>query len=169
MRPYQRFLRKWITTNLHQVTRDNFADVAELSLHEHQQEHAATTLYAIAQASFHPNYHCRAIVDKDGVVGFLMYAAPGADDAPGDYAIYQLMVDRRHQGRGHGRRAVELALAEIRKHADLQRIWTSYRPDNVVARELYAGFGFAEAGVEDDGDMYAVLEQNNPHTFAQVC
>ncbi len=156
MRPYQRFLRKWITTNLHVVTKDNFANIAELELHDHQQDHAANTLYAIAEASFHPNYHCRAIADKDGVVGFLMYAAPGEADEPGDYAIYHLMVDRRYQGRGHGRRAVALALAEIQKHGDVQRIWTSYRPDNAVAKELYAACGFAETQVDDDGDMYAV-------------
>jgi diamine N-acetyltransferase len=156
MRAYQRFLRKWITTNLHLVTKDNFTDIAELAVHDHQQDHAADTMYAIAQASFHPNYHCRAIVDKDGVVGFLMYAAPGEGDDPGDYAIYHLMVDRRYQGRGHGRRAVALALAEICKHGDVQRIWTSYLPGNAVAKELYAACGFAEARVEDDGEMYAV-------------
>lgn len=156
MRPYQRFLRKWITTNLHVVSKENFADIAELELYAYQQEQAADTMYAIAEASFHPNYHCRAIVDKDGVVGFLMYAAPGAGDEPGDYAIYHLMVDRRHQGRGHGRRAVELALAEIGKHGDMRRIWTSYQPGNAVAKELYAACGFREAGVEDDGEMYAV-------------
>ena len=59
-------------------------------------------------------------------------------------------------GRCHGRRAVELALAEIGKHGDVQRIWTIYQPDNAVARELYAACGFTEAGTEEDGELYAV-------------
>jgi diamine N-acetyltransferase len=157
MRPYQRFLRKWITTNLRLVTKDNFDDIAELALHAHQEDLLASNLYSIAQASFHPHYHCRAIYDGEVAVGFLMYVALVDEQQPGEYAIYRLMVDRNHQGRGHGRRALELALQEIRNHGDAQKIWICYWPDNPVAKDFYASFGFVETELDEDGEMYAVL------------
>jgi len=158
MHPYQRFLRKWINTNLRLVSADNFADIGALALHEHQRDFLADNLYSIAQASFHPHYHCRAIYAGDSPVGFLMYVALKEEGQDGEYAIWRFMVDREYQGKGHGRRAMELAIAEIRQHGDVRKIWICYWPENPVAKDFYAGFGFVETGLDEEGEMQAVLQ-----------
>ena len=79
--------------------------------------------------------------------------------AAGNYSIWRLMIDRRYQGRGLGRRAMEEALRYIRTwpcgRADA--CWLSYEPENTGARDLYGSLGFRENGEMDEGEIVAVL------------
>ena len=56
------------------------------------------------------------------------------------------MIDKKYQGRGYGRKAMELALEFIRTwpSGKKKHCWLSYEPENKLARELYASFGFIE-------------------------
>ncbi|WP_232528236.1 GNAT family N-acetyltransferase [Stenotrophomonas maltophilia] len=67
------------------------------------------------------------------------------------------------QGRGIGRRALEVALAQIRDTPGLAEIEICYNPRNPVAGAFYGSFGFVETGMDDDGeDMLAVLPVTPP-------
>jgi len=99
-----------------------------------------------------------AICKNKKPVGFLMigYSYNEEDDSEEDpeflkmikdsYCIWRLMIDKRYQGRGYGRRAMELALDYIRTFpcGKSNRCWLSYEPENEVAKKLYASFGFIE-------------------------
>ena len=69
------------------------------------------------------------------------------------------MIDIRHQGKGYGREAMQMALDEIRARGGVRKIWIAYQVDNTKARDLYAGLGFLETEADEDDEMYAVLEQ----------
>lgn len=77
------------------------------------------------------------------------------------YFIWRFMIDRRYQGNGYGRRAMELALDFIRKFpaGEAKYCWLSYEPKNEVARKLYASFGFEEhpEQYEEGEEMPAIL------------
>ena len=70
------------------------------------------------------------------------------------------MVEKNHQNRGDVKQALELALSFIRTlpcgKADY--CWLSYGPENVVAKALYASFGFIETGEKDGEEQIAVLK-----------
>ena len=70
------------------------------------------------------------------------------------------MIDRAFQKKGYGKEAVSLALDFIRTFpcgkADI--CWLSYEPENIVARRLYASFGFVETGETDGEELIAVLK-----------
>lgn len=100
-----------------------------------------------------------AICRNKKPIGFLMLAYGANDDecwddedpeflemAKKSYCIWRLMIDKRYQGKGYGRKAMELALDYIRSwpcgKADI--VWLSYEPENEVAKNLYASFGFVE-------------------------
>ena len=77
------------------------------------------------------------------------------------YYIWRFMIDRRYQGKGYGRRAIELALDFIRTFpaGEAKYCWLEYEPKNEVARKLYASFGFEEhpEQYEEGEEMPAIL------------
>ena len=77
------------------------------------------------------------------------------------YYIWRFMIDRRYQGKGYGRRAIELALDFIRTFpaGEAKYCWLEYEPKNEVAKKLYASFGFEEhpEQYEEGEEMPAIL------------
>lgn len=148
-----------VEVTLRPVTRDNFEAVTDLELHPHQREYLASNSYSIAQASFYPNYHTRAICAGQDIVGFMMFVLlDGAEDEAGEYSIWRFMVDRRHQGRGIGRSALQALLDEIRGDPAACKVWISYVPGNAVASSFYASFGFVDTDIDEEGEMVALLD-----------
>ena len=99
-----------------------------------------------------------AICKNHKPIGFLMigYGLDGEDCEGEDpafvemvkksYCIWRFMIDKRYQGRGYGKKAMQLALDYIRTFpcGKADTIWLSYEPENEVAKKLYASFGFIE-------------------------
>lgn len=107
------------------------------------------------------------IYDDETPVGFLMIGYDVDDeweDAPvvakGNYNIWRLMIDKRWQNRGYGRRAMELALAFVRSFpcGEAALCWLSYEPENIVAKQLYHSLGFVETREWDGKEKIAVLK-----------
>lgn len=142
---------------LREITADNWEEVAELELHEHQEDFVEDNAWSIAESKFNKYAVPRAIYAGKRPVGFIMWESLAAEGAPHEYSIYRFMIDKDHQGRGYGRLAMEIALGEIRKDRRLKRITICYVPENEKAREFYASFGFRELGLDEDGEMIAEL------------
>ena len=100
-----------------------------------------------------------AICRNNKPIGFLMIGYGLSDDEdwskedPGlveivknSYCIWRFMIDKRYQGRGYGKQAMQLALDYIRTFpcGDAKYCWLSYEPENTVAKKLYESFGFVE-------------------------
>ena len=68
------------------------------------------------------------------------------------------MIDEEEQGKGYGKKAVDLALQFIRTfpHGKAEYCWLCYDKNNRIARELYTSMGFREIGEQDD-DINAVV------------
>jgi diamine N-acetyltransferase len=141
----------WVT----EVTAENWREVVELELAEDQRRLLASNVYSLAQSKFDPNARPRAIYADQQLVGFLMYDV-GDNKAPHRAFIYRLMIDRRHQGKGYGRAALEQALEEIRATPGVTKVSICYLPDNPV-KTLYASVGFVEIGRDEDGEVIAEL------------
>lgn len=103
---------------------------------------------------FNDGYETRAIYQESDVVGFFMWVKETATKV----SIWRFMVDRKHQQAGIGRKALTLALSEIKQLNGIKEIEICYNPTNPVAKEFYASFGFVEIGMdEDDEDMLAII------------
>ena len=155
------------------VDTKNFNDLIDLTVRQAQKNFVADNIYSLAEA-----YATQAdskpvqpfgIYKGEKPVGFLMigYDFDNWDDeipyfSKNGYIIWRFMIDKRYQGKGHGRQAFQLALDFVRTFpcgpSDI--CWLSYEPENLAAKNLYASFGFVEApeGYVEGEEMPAILK-----------
>jgi diamine N-acetyltransferase len=137
---------------LQEVTRENWADCAAITLPPDQASQVASNLATIAESKFQTHYRLRAICVDSGVVGMLAYCQEIDEPTPEVYWLFRIIIDPAHQMKGIGRQAITLACEEMTL-AGARMIRTMHRPDNVAAHALYARLGFTEIGRLDDGDV----------------
>lgn len=137
------------------IDKDNWETAAKLEVREDQASFIAPNVWSIAETQFFPWAQRRAIYDGPTMVGFLVY---GRDPDDGEYWLYRFMIDRRHQGKGFGTRALAALVAEVRALPDSRGITVGYQPDNAVAERLYFAAGFEPAGMASWGEKLARLD-----------
>lgn len=147
---------------LEEVNGKNLWDILKLRVGEDQKNFVADNGASLAKAYVAVTGGGRVfpfgIYDGGRPVGFLL-AAFGTyehwENAPSiardNYSLWRLMIDKDCQHKGYGKQALGLALDFIRTMpcGRAEYCWLSYAPDNVVAKQMYAAFGFVETG-----DMY---------------
>ena len=153
-----------IKLRLTDVDIGNYHAIMMLELADDQKEFVWTNSGPLAEAAYVPGFRPRAAYLGDEPIGLGLWGPyyPGYDfknpPEPGACIIDHVMIDRRHQGKGHGRRLVELMISEIRNQPDSRRILLAADPDNTRAIDLYASMGFADIGRAHDGDVLMELK-----------
>lgn len=143
---------------LRKVTFENIDAIIGLSVREDQKGFVAPNVLSLAEAYVAESGGHTAlpfgIYEGDEPVGFVMFGYGSLDDpdepavAEKNYCLWRFMIDRERQGKGLGRRAMEVCLEYLRTMpcGPAEEVWVSYEPENAVARELYHKFGFRENG-----------------------
>ncbi|TGB05427.1 GNAT family N-acetyltransferase [Halobacillus salinus] len=127
-----------------EVNEENWYECCELEITSEQAEFIESNAVSIAQSKFEPTLRPYAIYWKEKVVGFLMYnAVPEELDG---YWVYRIMIDQAYQGKGIGKAATELMVAEMAELTDVKKIVVGYHPGNEGAHRLYASLGFVDEG-----------------------
>lgn len=139
------------------VDETNWEDIARLKLEADQAEFVASNAFSLAEAAYTENSTPLAIFAGEQAVGFVMYEAVNEEGREGEYKIYRFMVDKAHQGRGFGRKALERTVSAISAIPDCNRITICYVPGNEVARSFYESVGFTEVGLDEHGEMIAEI------------
>ena len=156
--------------HLEKLTYENFYDVFDLEVTEEQDDFVASNCFSVAEAYVTlingGQVFPFAIYSDDTPVGFIQIGYGENADQDGvsvekdNYEIWRFMIDKQHQGNGYGRAAMQRALDFIRTWScgRAELCWISYEPENVVAKKLYASFGFEETGEMCDDEIVAVLK-----------
>ncbi len=139
------------------VTKDNFREVCSLKLFKEQKDLLSSNKTSLVEAAFNPEYVTRAIYLDEVVVGFFMWV-PNTQINPSEIWICRFMIDKSYQNKGIGRRALTLAIEEIKKTKNLERIGICYWPRNVMSKKLYTSLGFKETRINSHGEMDAIIE-----------
>ena len=140
---------------LREITGENYQQVLNLSTGAGQEEFVAQNVRSMAQAwVFRDRARPYALYEGEEPVGFIMF-----DWRPEEKTaeIWRFMIDYRYQGKGYGRRAMELALEKIRRAGVFDRVQLYYMPGNEKARALYRNLGFGETGNTLDGEIQMEL------------
>ena len=151
------------TITLEKITYKNYIDVIwKLNVFPKQKNFVASNSSSLAEAYVAITNGSVALpfaICKNGKpIGFLMIGYGTNDDdfegedpefikmAKNSYCLWRFMIDKRYQGKGYGRKAMELALDYMRTLpcGKADNIWLSYEPENEAAKKLYASFGFIE-------------------------
>jgi diamine N-acetyltransferase len=151
----QREARRKIEVSLKPITVDNWKECVGLKVKDEQSNFVPSNLYSIAEAQFYPQAVPLAVYnEQEQMVGFVLY---GVDVESEKWKIFRLMIDQSHQGKGHGRAAMEQVIGRLRAQPGCSEILIAYQADNDAARRLYASFGFIEETVRD-GKVTARLD-----------
>lgn len=144
-------------TRIVEVDEQNWRECVKLEVADKQKQFVDRNVFAIAEWKFEPENKIKAIYTESTLIGMLAYYYH--DGRYGQfYWLYHLMIEHQHQGKGHGRDAVILALKEMRD-IGAQDIVTSYHPQNIRARHVYSKLGFKDNGVLEGGDKFLILHK----------
>lgn len=155
---------------LEKINGKNVWDALKLKVSDEQKKFVASNEISVIEAytAITGNgYAFPFVIYNDDVpVGFLMIGFDVHDDwedapniAKGNYNLWRLMIDKNYQGKGYGRKAMELALDFIKTLpcGRAEYCWLSYEPENEVAHKLYSSFGFVETGEFDGEEVIAAI------------
>lgn len=143
----------------------NYISLCKLRVKKNQENYVASNVgslavaYVATLAGGYPQPF--GIYLGDQPIGFLMIgyypslkmAKKWADEGEAtpyfmdqSYLIWRFMIDKKYQGKGYGKEALQLALDYVRTFpvGKAKYCWLSYEPENEVARNLYRSFGFKE-------------------------
>lgn len=137
-----------------EINSDNWYECCLLEVSENQKAFLELNAVSIAQSKFETTLKPYAIYLENKVVGFLMYNTM-LEELDG-YWVYRIMVDKNYQGKGIGKKATELMIAEIAKLPNAQKVVVGYHPDNLGAHHLYASLGFVDNGDRFGKEMAVV-------------
>jgi len=154
------------------INHDNWLECIELDVDDAQRQFVNPNIFSLAEAYVHSDangkdaekyYRCMpfAIYHDDHIVGFAMVTYEKEcdfDDSP-TYEIYRIMIDKRYQGNGYGKKAIALLIDFIKTfpYGQVDAITAEWHPDNKVSEMLFLNFGFEIVGNEDDGAVVARL------------
>lgn len=139
------------------VTRETLTPLLRVKTRPDQDHLVAPNAVTIAQAAYEPGGHVWGLWDGETAVGLLAMLDPheaileGGDDPDGAY-IWRLLIGAEFQGKGYGRAAIGLALAQARSW-NLPRVATSVvdSPDSNIG--FYEHLGFRRTGTFVDGEI----------------
>lgn len=156
---------------LKKINRNNIEEILKLEAFDNQKSFVATNNSSIIEVyiAITENNHVFTfgIYKDDTPIVFLMigYDVNSDDEgapsiAKGNYNIWCLMIDKKFQGKGFGKKAMNLALDFINTFpcGIAKYCWLSYESENDIARQLYKSVGFVETDEKDGEEIVAILE-----------
>jgi len=143
------------TVTLREVTAETVRPICRLLVAEHQKHVVAPNSVSIAEAYFHrDNAWFRAIYAGEEPVGFVMiYDNP----EKAEYFLWRYMIDARYQGRGFGRRALELIIEHVKTRPGAKELSVSFHRVPGGPEGFYRWMGFVETGEMNGEEHLAKL------------
>jgi diamine N-acetyltransferase len=142
---------------LREITASNRSDVESLGVTAEQAAFVTGVAESLVEAAETPGA-CpwyRAVYAGESPVGFVMISdniPPNRTEYLGPYFLWRLLVDTRWQGRGYGRRALDLTVAYVRTRPRAERLLTSFVPGDGSPVGFYLKYGFVPTGEVFDGE-----------------
>lgn len=142
-----------------EVTYTNLDQLLRLDVRADQAHLVAPNSVTIAEANYMPNSWMRGLWAANDPIGLIAMinidvGHPEIDEyTPGNVAyLWRLMIDASYQGRGYGRKAMELAFDQARRW-QRRTLLLSVSEDNGSALPFYRLFGFEPTGGVNDGEI----------------
>lgn len=142
------------TVSLREITKETVNSVLNLSVTKEQEQFVASNAVSIAEAYFSTAAWFRAIYADETPVGFLMLS-----DQPdkGEYFLWRFMVDAQHQGKGYGRRALELLIEHVKTRPNAKELFLSHVPGPGSPEGFYHRLGFEHTGEQAGEELVMKL------------
>ena len=131
------------------ITDKNVSQICDLSVRDDQKIFVAPNSVSIAQAYFSKFAWFRAIYYNKNPIGFVML-----EDQPQkpEYYLWRFMIDSGYQGKGYGRRAIELIINYVRSRPKATELLTSVLQEKGGPQGFYEKLGFELTGEYEEGE-----------------
>ncbi len=134
-----------------EITPANRSLVETLRVSTEQEGFVDGVTRSLVEAAANPDSKpwCRAVYADERPVGFVMIAddvAPGNKDIPWRYYLWRMLIDRRFQGRGYGRAALDQVVQYLRTRPGADALVTSVVPGPGSPLDFYLSCGFEQTG-----------------------
>lgn len=136
--------------SLREVTAETVRTVCDLSVAPDQRRFVATNAESIAEAYFSREAWFRAVYAGDTPVGFVMLHE---DPEKPEYYLWRFMIAAEHQGKGYGRRAMQLLIEHVKTRPRARELLLSYVPGDGNPEGFYGGLGFEPTGEHNGGEL----------------
>lgn len=142
---------------LKKIDESNYLDAFRLELAQDQEIFVSHPIRSLAQAYVY--YHQCApfgIYAGETMVGYVMVIY---DLDTREYNLWHLMIDRKYQGLGYGKKAVQACLDYIRQEpfGSGRTVLLTCNERNTVALGLYRSLGFRETGNREEAETQWML------------
>ncbi|CEG27376.1 GNAT family N-acetyltransferase [Bacillus sp. B-jedd] len=117
----------------------------------------APNLYSIAEVQFLDNFEAGGIQDGERMIG---YAMAGLDPDEHNYWIYRFMIDKESQGKGYGKKGLQLLTDRLKQNEGCRLIMVGNHPENESASRLYKSCRFEDKGMAPWGEKLMGLQVN---------
>lgn len=134
---------------LREISAETVRAVCKLEVHPDQTGFVAPNAVSIAQAHFEPKAWFRAAYAGEEPVGFAMLFI---DTEGPEYYLWRFMIAGEHQGKGYGKRALDLVVEHVRGLPGASELRSSYVPGERGPRDFYLRYGFEETGEVDEDE-----------------
>lgn len=131
------------TVSLREIKPEMLDSVLDLRVRDEQRYFVASNAVSIAQAHFNDKAWYRAIYADETPVGFVMLYD---DPATPTYFLWRFMIDANHQGKGYGRRAIELLIDYVKSRPNATELLLSHGVGELGPEEFYRKLGFEHTG-----------------------
>lgn len=128
---------------LRHITSDNFYAVCQLEVTSKQQQHIDSNAISLAEANFMEFAWFRAIYVNDVLVGFILV---DANLVTNKFMLWRFMLDKSHQFKGYGRKAIETLVIELKKEFSITTLFTSVVSSDEGPLAFYTSCGFVATG-----------------------
>ncbi|MBZ0292978.1 MAG: GNAT family N-acetyltransferase [Anaerolineae bacterium] len=146
------------------ITRENWRACTLLKVADDQRSFVAPNMFSLLQVLYQDPTDTFApfgIYADETMVGFIMYGM-GEFGGMHGWEIWRLMIDQRYQKQGYGRLALQQMITLMREKLQPDAIYIMFEVGNDVAQALYAGLGFTDTGIIDDGEHVYKLDLSEP-------
>jgi diamine N-acetyltransferase len=134
---------------LREITGETVRAVCRVEVAPEQRGYVAPNAVSIAQAHFEPKAWFRAVYAGEEPVGFVMLFE---DTEKPEYYLWRFMVAAEHQGKGYGKRALDLVVERVRGLPGATELLSSYVRGEHGPQGFYLGYGFEETGEVEEGE-----------------
>lgn len=142
--------------SVRELNSDNWYECCMLGVGKGQEDFVDSNAVSIAQSKYEDSLKTFGIYLGEKMVGFTMYNT--VKEELDGYWIYRIMVDEKYQGKGIGRKAMEIVIERVKELAGCKRVVVGYSSKNKGAENLYMNLGFEDRGDRFGREVAVVLE-----------
>lgn len=149
------------------ITTNNWKEICSLNPGKEGWNFVASNSFSITQSFYEKGWIIKGIAKDKLLIGFTMY---GFSEEMTAYEICRFMIDERYQGKGYGKRALQIIIDEMLRSYGCEKIYLSTMPNNLRGKHIYEKAGFVPTGEtcgEGDNieDIFCLIKPNeyNPH------